>query len=250
MHADELEHWLDTVLNIRSIPDSSLNGIQVGNGGTLSRVALAVDASEASIAGAAASGADFLIVHHGLIWDKPFAWRGPALNRMKRLVESGIALYAAHLPLDLHPELGNNVQLCRKMGWPGVSEFGTYHGTIIGRKAVFSEPVALNDITAGLGRLLGVEPTVWRFGRDAVRSAAVVSGRALSMLDQAVREGCEVYITGESGHEWYWVAREAAINVIFGGHYATETWGLRALGDKIKEEFGLETVFLDLPTGY
>ena len=250
MHAEELERWLDAVLNVGNIPDSSLNGIQVGNGGGCSRVALAVDASEASIAGAAASGADFLIVHHGLIWDKPFAWRGPALNRMKRLVESGIALYAAHLPLDLHSELGNNAQLCRKMGWTEISEFGTYHGTVIGRKAVFSEPVDLNDITAGLGRLLGVEPTVWRFGRDTVRSAAVVSGRALSMLDQAVREGCDVYITGESGHEPYWYAREAAINVIFGGHYATETWGLRALGDKIKKECGLETVFLDLPTGY
>lgn len=250
MHADELERWLDGVLNIGNIPDSSLNGIQVGNRGSVTRVALAVDASEASITGAASAGADFLIVHHGLIWDKPFPWRGPALGRMRRLIESDIALYAAHLPLDMHPELGNNAQLCKKMGWQRTSEFGSYHGTLIGRKTVFEEPVPLNDLTARLGSLLGAEPVVWRFGPDSAASAAVVSGRALSMLDQAVREKCDVFITGETGHESYWFAAEAGINVIFGGHYATETWGLAALGEKIKEDCGLETVFLDRPTGY
>ncbi|MBN2202041.1 Nif3-like dinuclear metal center hexameric protein [bacterium] len=250
MHTDELERWLDGVLNISHIPDASLNGIQVANRGSVTRVALAVDASEASISGAASAGADFLIVHHGLIWDKPFPWRGPALGRMRRLIESDISLYAAHLPLDLHPELGNNAQLCMKMGWDRISEFGSYHGVLIGRKTVFDTPVFLNDLAAGLGSLLGAEPTVWRFGPESVRSAAVVSGRALSMLDQAVGEGCDVYITGETGHESYWFAAEAGINVIFGGHYATETWGLAALGEKIREEWGLETVFLDLPTGY
>ncbi len=250
MHTDELERWLDGILNIRAIPDSSLNGIQVGNRGTVTRVALAVDASGASISGAASAGADVLIVHHGLIWDKPFPWRGPALGRMRRLIESDIALYAAHLPLDLHPELGNNAQLCKKMGWKRTSEFGSYHGVLIGRKTLFDSPVPLNDLTSGLGALFGADPTVWRFGPDSVRSAAVVSGRALSMLDQAVLEGCDVFITGETGHESYWYAAEAGISVIFGGHYATETWGLAALGEKIREECGLETVFLDHPTGY
>jgi dinuclear metal center YbgI/SA1388 family protein len=250
MQTDELERWLDSTLNVGNIPDSSLNGIQVGNGGKATRVALAVDVCEAAVRGAAAAGADFLIVHHGMIWDRPFSLRGPALNRFRLLVESGIALYAVHLPLDLHPEIGNNAQLCRRMGWTNLSDFGNYHGIRIGKKATFSDPLSLTELTDRLGALLNAEPTVWRFGPDSVRNAAVVSGRALSMLDQAVREGCDVYLTGEFGHEPYWFARETGINVVFGGHYATETWGLRALGDKIREECGLETVFLDLPTGY
>jgi dinuclear metal center YbgI/SA1388 family protein len=250
MQTDELERWLDSTLNVRCIPDSSLNGIQVGNRGKATRVALAVDFCEAAVRAAAAENADFLIVHHGLIWDRPFALRGPVLNRVRLLVESGIALYAAHLPLDLHQEVGNNAQLCRRMGWNDLSDFGDYHGTLIGKKAAFKEPQSLTELTGRLGVLLGVEPTVWRFGPESVRSAGVISGRALSLLDQAVREGCDVYLTGEFGHEPYWFAREAGINVVFGGHYATETWGLRALGDKITKECGLETVFLDLPTGY
>jgi dinuclear metal center YbgI/SA1388 family protein len=250
MQTAELERWLDSTLNVRAIPDSSLNGIQVGNRGRATRVALAVDFCEAAVRGAAAANADVLVVHHGMIWDRPIPLTGPVLNRVRLLVESDIALYAAHLPLDLHPEVGNNAQLCGRMGWTDLSDFGDYHGIRIGKKAVFQQPVSLTELTGRLGSLLGVEPTVWRFGSENVRNAGVISGRALSLLDQAVREGCDLYLTGEFGHEPYWFAREAGINVLFGGHYATETWGVKALGEKISRELGLETVFLDLPTGY
>jgi dinuclear metal center YbgI/SA1388 family protein len=250
MTAAELESRLDATLRVRDIPDDSLNGLQVANSGRLSRVALAVDASEAAVRGAASRGADFLIVHHGLFWGKPAPVRGALRGRLRALLEADIALYAAHLPLDLHPELGNNIQICRRMGWDASSEFGEYHGTPIGRRVDLDEPEPLDRLVERFGAAFGVAPEVWRFGPGTVRSAAVVSGGALSMVEQAAAGGCDVFLTGETAHSHFWAAREAGINVVFGGHYATETTGVAAVGAWIRSEFGLETVFLDLPTGY
>jgi dinuclear metal center YbgI/SA1388 family protein len=250
MKSSKLEKWLDSLLRIREIPDDSMNGIQVGNSGRVSKVALAVDVSEAAIQDAASLKADFIIVHHGLFWGKPSPLVGPLLKRIRLLIESDISLYAAHLPLDLHPQIGNNAQICEKMGWKPDSDFGEYHGSVIGKEVTFPDPIPLESIVEGLRGLFRVEPTVWRFGPDRIRRAAVISGGAMSMIDQVAREGVDAYITGEFGHSHYWTAKEAGINVVFGGHYATETWGVRALGERIRMELGLETAFLDHPTGY
>jgi dinuclear metal center YbgI/SA1388 family protein len=249
MTTNELARWLDAFLRVKDIADDSLNGLQVENRGSATRVALAVDASEQAIRTAAQSGADFLIVHHGLFWGKPEPLIGPLLRRIRALIESDIALYAAHLPLDCHPMVGNNVQLAERMGWKDTVEFGEYHGTVIGRSAALAEPIPLADLVNTLRRITTEEPRVWNFGPGSARRVAVVSGGAMSMIDQVLAGGFDTFITGEGGHSHYWYAREAGINVVCGGHYATETLGVQALGGAVKREFALETVFLDQPTG-
>ncbi len=250
MTSGRLAIRLDELLRVRTIPDDSLNGLQVANSGKLTRIATAVDASAASIRKAVEAKADFLIVHHGLFWGKPVPITGPLHARIRLLVESDLALYAAHLPLDLHPELGNNVQLCLKMGWKSSYEFGDYHGVTIGRGVNLRKPIPLESVTEKLRAVTREEPVVWRFGPAQARRVAVISGGAMGIIQQVACEGYDTFVTGEFGHAHYWFAREAGINVVFGGHYATETLGVRALGAKIEDEFGLESRFLDLPTGY
>jgi dinuclear metal center YbgI/SA1388 family protein len=249
MTCRELANWLNAFLRVRDIPDDSLNGLQVDNSGRVSAVGLAVDASEVSIRSAAKAGADFLIVHHGLVWGKPAALVGPLIRRVRALLETDTALYAVHLPLDLHPEVGNNVELARRMGWEASEDFGEYHGTVIGRAVTLAHAVPLAHLVEKLRETAREEPLVWQFGPDSVRRVAVISGSAMGMLDQVAREGFDAYITGETSHSHYWFAKEAGINVLFGGHYATETLGVQALGGKIRSAFGLRTVFLDHPTG-
>jgi dinuclear metal center YbgI/SA1388 family protein len=250
MTSHRLAAALDELLRVGAIPDESLNGLQVENSGKLTAVATAVDASAASIRLAAEAKADFLIVHHGLFWGKPVPLTGPMHDRVRLLVESDMALYAAHLPLDLHPGLGNNILLCRQMGWNSSFEFGDYHGVTIGRGVAPRAPVPLENIAEKLMDVTGSEPVVWRFGPERAKRIAVISGGAMSMLEQVASCGFDTFITGECRHSSYWQAKESGINVVSGGHYATETLGVRALGERIRREFGLEARFLDLPTGY
>jgi len=240
---------LNGLLKIQDIVDDSLNGLQVENRGEVQKVALAVDASAAAFEKAHESGADFLFVHHGLFWDRPVSVKGSMYHRIRLLIESNIALYAAHLPLDIHPEFGNNAQIERILGWPITNDFGEYHGSIIGKEVRFSSPVPLTQIVNDMKRKLNCEVRAWEFGKKRVCRMGYVSGGGLSLLDQAIEAGYDAFITGEPKHSSYWMAKEAGINVIFGGHYATETLGVKAVGEHIQEKWGLETVFIDLPTG-
>jgi dinuclear metal center YbgI/SA1388 family protein len=250
METQRLIDYLDDLLNIRGIEDDSLNGLQVANSGTLHKVALAVDASAASIKKAKEIGAQLLFVHHGLFWGRPLPLTGYMYQRIQLLIKSDIALYAAHLPLDFHPDLGNNTQLCKLMGWPIVGDFGEYRGSTIGKEVRLEKPVLFSEVVDQFRRNLKCEPIIWDFGTEKVMRLGCVSGGALTMLDQAIRAKLDVYVTGEPKHSFYWIAKEASINVIFGGHYTTETFGVQAVGEVIQKEFGLETVFIDLPTGF
>ncbi len=250
MKTKELTSYLDDLLRVRDIADDSLNGLQVANSGDVTKVALAVDACAASMDAAHEAGADFLLVHHGLFWGKPAPIRDALYQRIRRLIESDMALYAAHLPLDLHPELGNNAQAGKVLGWPVAGEFGEYHGEIIGREVRFDAPRSLSDVAEELGRKLNCEVNVWDFGPTSIKRMGYVSGGGLSILQQAVAEGMDAFVTGEPGHSFYWTAKESKINVLFAGHYATETLGVKAVGEYIHNQFGLETVFIDLPTGH
>lgn len=249
MKTKELADFLDGLLNIRDVEDESLNGLQVDNRGEVNRIGLVVDASETSFEKAREMGIDFLFVHHGLFWGKPIPLRGPLYRKIKLLIESDIAVYAAHLPLDLHPELGNNAQIEKVLGWPVVGDFGEYHGMVIGKEAAFEKPIPLSDLIQDLQDVLQCDIRVWRFGQEKVKRLGYVSGGALSLLQQAIDAGMDAFVTGEPAHSSYWMAKEAGINVVFGGHYATETLGIKAVGEEIEKNFGLETVFIDLPTG-
>ncbi len=249
MTARELARHLNEVLRVAEIPDLSLNGLQVDNEGEIERVGVAVDISERAVAEAIRRNIQFLIVHHGLFWGKVLPITGPLYKRIRQLVQGNVALYAAHLPLDLHPELGNNAVLVRDLNWPDAGEFGEYHGVKIGRLVDFGEPRPLAAVLADLNRYFGTEPVLWNFGPDTVRTVAVISGKAISMLPEVAEAGVDLLVTGETDHASYWAAYEYGVNVAFYGHYNTERLGVRAVGAYLEKTFGLPYEFIELPTG-
>ena len=250
MKLDQLVNFLNETLRVKEISDDSLNGLQVENSGTVNKVALTVDVSLAAIEKAKIAQADLLLVHHGLFWGKPVPLTGVMYPRIQKLIQSDMALYAVHLPLDLHAEFGNNAQVQNVLDWPVTGEFGEYHGTIIGREIRFEKAKPRDEIVQTIREKLKCDPVVWAFGPEQIQYVGYVSGGAVEMLEQAIATGMDTYITGEPKHSFYWTAKEASVNVIFAGHYATETLGVKAVGHLIHEKFGLETVFIDLPTGH
>ncbi len=249
MGLDELAGYLDEYLRVREVPDSrlALNGLQVENGGEVTRVAAAVDASEAAIREAVARGCDLLLVHHGLFWDGHRPLTGRRYRKVKRLLDAGVAVYSAHIPLDLHPEVGNNAVLARELGIRIEGRFGDYEGVELG---VWGElELKREALAARLDELLGVRVKMMAGGPERVRRVGVITGQGGSMIGSAIAAGLDAYVTGEGAHHTYFDAMEGGINVYYGGHYATEVWGVRALAAHLEERFGLPWEFLDLPTG-
>ncbi|MBN1780488.1 Nif3-like dinuclear metal center hexameric protein [bacterium] len=250
MNAKELARSLDTLLDISGIQDASLNGLQVENRKDIATVGLAVDVSYAVIGRAREAGVDFLIVHHGLFWGKCEPVTGNMYNRLRALLDADMALYAVHLPLDVHPELGNNARIQSLLQLTQMDDFGSFQGFPLGKMAIFDPPRSLKDIAADVRSGLGSEPVIWNFGPDQVGKLAYISGGGIGYLEQAVEAGADALLTGEPRHGSYWSAKEYGINVILAGHYATETAGVRAVGEHIESALGLKTVFIDMPTGY
>jgi len=243
----QLVDYLDSYLRSKEIEDSSLNGLQVEAGREVTKVALVVDCSIPAFEKARNNGAELIIAHHGLIWDKaPIT--GPMYRRVKFLIENQMGLYAAHLPLDMHPEVGNNAQLARLGGLRNPSAFARHRGSDIGYIGELPG-IPLGELLLRLQAGLGAQPRVFSFGPDRISFLALCSGRADRDLKEAIEKGADTYLTGETSHEAVSLARDAGVNLIFGGHYATETLGLKALGSHIHDTFGLEVVFIDEPTG-
>lgn len=250
MKTYELTQYLNDLLHVAEISDASQNGLQVENSGHATKIAIAVDASLAAIEAAAAGKADWLLVHHGLFWDKPLTVTGGHYSRIRALIQNDVALYAAHLPIDMHPELGNNAQLGPLMGWKKGRPFGDYHGLMLGFEYELPVPRPLAEVVQSLSQRLQCDPVVWGFGKETVQRVGFVSGGAVDILDEAIQKNLDFYITGEPKHSAYWTAREAGMNVVFGGHYVTETLGVKAVARHLEDKFGIETVFLELPTGH
>ena len=249
MRLDELAGYLDVYLRVREVPDSrlALNGLQVENGGEVTRVAVAVDASEAAIREAVARGCDLLLVHHGLFWDGHQPLTGRRYRKVKRLLDAGVAVYSAHIPLDVHPEVGNNVVLARELGIRVEGRFGDYEGVELG---VWGElELKREALAARLDEVLGGRVKMMAGGPERVRRVGVITGQGGSMIGAAIEAGLDAYVTGEGAHHTYFDAMEGGINVYYGGHYATEVWGVRALAAHLEKRFGLPWEFLDLPTG-
>ncbi|GAB6393366.1 MAG: Nif3-like dinuclear metal center hexameric protein [Treponematales bacterium] len=230
--------------------DSSLNGLQVDNdGGEVANIAFAVDASLASFRAASDAGAGLLFVHHGLFWGAPLPVTGSHRERLRFLLEHNLALYAVHLPLDAHPALGNNAALAGLLGIEAPEPFGLYHGRRIGWKGPLREPLTIGEAAKRIafrGRpALGVYP----FGKRTNATCAVISGGAAGEARQAIEEGVDLYVTGESSHQMYHECMEAGLNFIAGGHYTTEVWGVRKVMEETANQLHLDVEFLDLPTG-
>jgi dinuclear metal center YbgI/SA1388 family protein len=244
-----LVSYLDDYLRVSEVPDApgALNGLQLGNSGTVTRVAAAVDLCEATAEMAAAAGADLLLVHHGLFWGGPKPLTGPARRRLARLLEHDIAVYSAHLPLDLHAEVGNNPVLARQLGVAMRGAFGEEYGVRIGVWGELDMPRV--ELERQLAAVLGGAVRVLAFGPDRVRRVGIVTGGAGSMIAQAAAAGLDTYVTGEGAHHNYFDAEELRLNVFYAGHYATETVGVKALAAHLEARFGLPWTFLDHPTG-
>ncbi len=247
---DDLVAYLDRYLRVASIPDSSPNGLQVQGGARVVRVGFAVDASVKTIQAAAKARASFLVVHHGLWWGRHEQIVGNLRARIAALIEHDVSLYAAHLPLDCHDEVGNNVELARRLSLTVEAPFGEYKGVEIGVAAKSARPVRRAAFVKSIERALSTRAGVLAFGPATVRRVAIVSGAGAALVEAAARAGFDTLLTGESSHAAYHPAREAAINLVFAGHYATETVGLEALQRHVRQRFGLQTKFLSAPTGY
>jgi dinuclear metal center YbgI/SA1388 family protein len=250
MKRDDLVAYLDEFLLVKKIEDRSNNGLQVEGAAEVSRLALAVDAGLAAFDGAREAGAQMLIVHHGLFWDSPLMVTGVHRRRLQLLLEANLSVYASHLPLDSHDTVGNNATLARWLDLKDVGPFGEYKGLPAGVVGRLPQGLSLDSFVALVEKSLG-EPVagVWPFGPSKVRHVGIVSGGAGFLVDQAAEAGVDVYLTGEVNHSVYHQASELGLNMVYGGHYATETAGLKALAEHLGERFGLEAVFLHLPTG-
>ena len=241
--------FLDEYLAIKDAPDyaHALNGLQVEGPERVSGFAVAVDASEAVIAEAGES-ADLLIVHHGLFWGGLRPLTGSHFRRVRLLVESGTALYSAHLPLDGHAEVGNAAVLARKLGLEALEPFGEYGGKPVGWRGNRNR-IPLRELERSLAGLTGTRVRTLPGGSDPVSGVGVVTGAGASTLHEAAAAGLDVLITGEAQHHHAIEAAELGVTVLLGGHYATEVWGVRALGEVLEAHFGIEGRFIDSPTG-
>lgn len=239
----------DKILNTASIGDyeGAANGLQVENAGQVTRIAAAVDASLATVKLAIKAKADLMIVHHGLFWSPAHPWTGKKYEIIRALIENNIAVYSSHLPLDAHPVLGNNAQLCAALGFKKLIPFFESHGQPIGFKTVAD--VSRDELAKKLGQATGATPLLIPGGNEQCRRIGVVTGGAGGDLKTAAAEGIDTFITGEGPHWTYALAEELGINVFYAGHYATETFGVKALSTHLSKKFRLPWTFLDHPTG-
>jgi dinuclear metal center YbgI/SA1388 family protein len=246
---DTVVKYCDKILRTKRIGDcdGAANGLQVGNSGAVTRIAAAVDASLATVKLATAAKADLLIAHHGLFWSPSHPWTGKKHELLRLLIENNLAVYSSHLPLDAHPKLGNNAQLCTALGLKNLRPFFFSHGQFIGFKA--RQKISRADLAERLERATGMKPRIIPGGGKICERIGVVAGGAGGELKQAASEGVDAFVTGEGPHWTYALAEELSLNVFYGGHYATETFGVKALASHLSWKFKVPWVFLDQPTG-
>jgi dinuclear metal center YbgI/SA1388 family protein len=239
----------DRILRTREMGDydGAVNGLQMENSGTVTRIAATVDASLATVKLALAAKADLLIVHHGLFWSPAQPWTWKKYELIKLLIENNLAVYSSHLPLDAHPKLGNNAQLAAALGLKNLKPFFASHGQTIGFKS--PTKISRSELGDKLERAIGAKPKIIPGGKELCERIGIVTGGAGGDLKLAASEGVDTFITGEGPHWTYALAEELGLNVFYGGHYATETFGVKALAAELSKKFKLPWEFLDHPTG-
>ncbi len=254
MTLQQLDEYFRSFLNLDQYKgDPSLNGIQVENrdpaGTEITKVAFAVDACQETIQRAAAAGAQVLFVHHGFFWGQCQTITGAHGKRIRTLFDHDMALYACHIPLDANALVGNNYGLAQRLELESLVPFGDWHGMTIGVGGTLPKSLSVDGLIQKLFPA-GEKPLhVLPFGPEKISRIAIVSGGAARELSQAIEQGYDAFITGEIGHEQYHQALEAGITVIAGGHYQTETVGVSLVMEKLAKEKGLETIFIQVPTG-
>jgi dinuclear metal center YbgI/SA1388 family protein len=247
--ARDILDYLDALLEPARFADFGPNGLQVPGTEEVATVATGVSANRELFEGAIAAGAQLVVVHHGLFWDGAPRALSPALAaRLRLLLEADVGLAAYHLPLDAHPEVGNNALIATGLGCERREPFAEMRGAPIGVAGRFAgEGLPAGELFDRVRELTGREPLVFDHGPDRVRSVGIVSGAAADAVEDAAAAGLDAFLTGEPAERVMALARESGIHFIAAGHYATETFGVRRLGELLAERFGLDHRFVDVP---
>ena len=245
----DIVSYMDRFLRIRHVGDwdNALNGIQIENSGRVTRIGAAVDVSTRVLTEAAKQHVDLLIVHHGLFWPGLQPIRGALRRQLRLAFENDIALYSAHLPLDIHPKVGNNAQLSAALGLKAPQPFLEEKGQPVGLKLRGS--MSCGELVRKLQKALNGPVKIFDFGPKQARTIGVVSGAAGSEIYRVAEENIDTFITGEAPHWGAVAAEELGMNLLLGGHYATEVFGVKALAAHLSKRFRVPWEFIDCPTG-
>ncbi len=248
---DEIVNFLDKYLKVSEIPDSSVNGLQVEGKGDVKKIALAVDACQYVFDEARSRDVDMVIVHHGLFWkDDDMCITGILKKRLETLLKSRISLYAAHLPLDMHPDVGNNACMAKLLDLKDRHPFGNYHGVNCGCYGLLQREYTMNNFLKLVEEKIGEVQVKHLFGAKNIKTVGIVSGGGAFAVSEMLEHRIDILISGEPKHVLFNDTKELCMNAVYLGHYATETFGVKALGNKLKEKFKyVEIVFIDNPTG-
>lgn len=249
MQRDELVAYLDSYLRIGEIKDYGPQGLQVEGRAQINRIVGAVDSHLPTVAAALDAGADLLLVHHGILWGPARPLRGAYGQLLRTFFAAQLNLYAAHLALDGHPEVGNNVALARRLGLEVIDWWAPFNGVKIGVIAGAAGGIAFASLVERFVQNVGQARLVQAHGARLSERVAILSGSGAGEIEAAAALGCDTVVTGETSHVHYYDAQNLNMNVLYGGHYGTETVGVQALGAHLAQRFGVAFHFVDLPTG-
>lgn len=249
MQRDELVRFLDDYLRIAEIKDYGPQGLQIEGRAEIRKIVGAVDAHLPVVEAARARGADLLLVHHGIFWGGPQKISGGYGRLVRAYIQADLNLYAAHLALDAHPEVGNNAQLARRLGLEVSGWWGKVNGVPLAVLAEAPQPLTFDELAARYRAQVGNVNLVLAHGPAQIRRVGILSGFGARQIEEAAELGCDAFITGETSHAQYYDAFNHSMNVLYGGHYTSETVGVQALGQHLVDQFGIEFEFIDLPTG-
>ncbi len=246
---NEVVAYLDEELKTAVISDypGAINGLQLANEGQINRIVAAVDASLSVIEAAAEGGPGLLIVHHGMFWQGVQPVTGAFYRKLKIAMDAGLAIYSSHLPLDVHVEFGNNVLLARAIGLRQQEPFCDLKGRILGVRGLWEG--SRKDLRDTLQITLGASVHCCPGGSEVVSKVGIITGAAGSEVGKVASLGVDTFVTGEGPHWSYPLAEELALNVFYCGHYATETFGVKAIAKELAKRFLIPWTFYDHPTG-
>lgn len=249
MPRDELVRYLDAYLRIADIEDYGPQGLQVEGRAEVNVIVGAVDAHLPCVDAALLEEADLMLVHHGILWGPARLLSGPYGLLVRTLMTANLNLYAAHLALDGHPDVGNNVELARRLGLEVADWWAPFNGVKIGVIATAPDGVKFDYLVDRFAKTVGEPRLVQPFGPRLSEKVAILSGSGADEIEAAAALGCDTVVTGETSHVHFYTAQNLGVNLLYGGHYGTETVGVQALGEHLATRFGIEFRFVDLPTG-
>ena len=252
LNSESVATYCNALLRIDEVPDypGALNGLQLANGGAeVTRIVAAVDACLPVVRETVARGGDLLLVHHGMYWQGAQRVEGSVYEKLKTAIDAGLAIYSAHIPLDVHEEFGNNAELGRALGLDDAGTFFPWKGIELGRCYEPRGGIDREDLRAKVSNAVGGPAHLCAGGPETASRIGIITGGAGTEIYAIAEQGIDTFITGEGPHWSYTSAEELGVNLIYGGHYATETFGVKALAAHLASRLGVGWEFVDHPTG-